>query len=158
MKWKNNGITWTLAIALLAFANTPLIAGDFYINLYGYSHHLDSPSDKDLNEDNLGWGLKYHVNENFYIDGGRFIDSDRNTSRYVGAALQTSNRELLSVGIEAFYMRRPSYQHGEPFWAALPFLALNTGRVTTMMGYIPERKTFDYTLYKTVFVFWSIKL
>lgn len=150
MKW--------ITAAILLFAHAPVLAGDVFVNIYGFSIHPHPPSGSNPNGDNLGWGLKYHFNQNFYIDGGRFIDSDRQKSRYVGAALQTSNEKFLSAGLEAFYMKRPNYRHGEPFWAALPFLACNIGRVTTVMGYIPNRTDHDYRVYETYFIFWSIKL
>lgn len=135
-------------------------AGDVWINLYGYSYHPDNVHlQNKLNGDNNGWGLRYQFNKNVFADGGRFFDSYRNKSVYAGAALQTSNERLFSVGLEAFVMRRPSYNHGDAFIAGLPFLALNTGRVTTTMGYIPGReKVGDYILYTTYFFFWSVKL
>src|SRR4051812_6585628 len=67
-------------------------AGDFGIDIYGASYHLDRERAKRIgvdNEFNPGLGLRYRapINASFdwFADAGAYRDSGRNTALYGGA-------------------------------------------------------------------------
>lgn len=153
-----------LIIAFLLFVSSPVFAGDFYVNLYGVSHHTDSRYD--FNEDNQGYGIRYAVNDSFFIEAGRYLDSLGTQSKYAGAGVQTNLFWRVYVGVEGFVLDQPYgvlRQKSGPMWlerqeqtilAALPFVGIRTGPVTTTVSYIPKNERLG--TYEAYIFFWSV--
>lgn len=82
-------------LALLALGAGPAFAGagELGVNLYGLSYHFERGRARELgfdNEVNPGLGLRYRMpRERFdwFLDGGVYRDSGRNSAKYAGAGV-----------------------------------------------------------------------
>lgn len=100
------------------------------------------------NEENWGLGIEYDFEEQNkwipFITASYFKDSVSNTSKYIGAG--SKRRYMLEndkdgwhfdAGIIAFFMTRKDYKNEAPFFGALPFVSIGTGKFAINATYIP---------------------
>ncbi len=154
------------AVLFLFLLSGPAYAGDFYVNIYGASHHTDS--EFDFNEDNQGYGIRYAVSDSFFLEAGRYLDSLGTESRYAGVGLQTNLFWRVYVGLEGFALDQPYgeiravnggvrlVRREQTILAALPFVGLRTGPVTTTVSYIPGSERIG--TYEAYILFWSLRV
>lgn len=132
-------------IAFLACVNT-VTAEELHVVLNGKAIHLD---DNNYNEENWGLGVNYDFNprKNWvsFLNASYFKDSNYNTSKYAGGGMK--RRYMLEkdpdgwhvdAGLIAFLMTREDYKNNDPFFGALPFVAIGSGWFTLNVTYIPE--------------------
>lgn len=124
--------------------------GQFGINIYGFSYHLDRDKAKSLgvdNEFNPGLGLRYRdrLSGSFdgFLDGGAYRDSGRNTAVYAGGGVLYRATERLRLGGALALFHSDTYNRGNAFVALLPVVAYDFDRVTFNMVYLPKVRNYN---------------
>ena len=115
------------------------------LNPGSFSYHFDR--DKDLREDNTGFGAELVIADNHVLAAGSFINSNRERSHYGAyywrplhwrpAEGITTVHAGIAVGAFDGY---PNYRNGAWFPAALPMLAIEGGRVGANIFLVPTIK------------------
>lgn len=134
-----------VTVICLSFSQQ-ITANTVNLIINGKSVHEDK---KDFNEKNWGLGFEYNFAEDKkwinFINGGYFKDSLSNTSRYLGGGskrrflLEADNEGWhIDAGLAAFLMTRKNYNGNKPFFGALPYLSVGTGKVAINATYIPS--------------------
>ena len=79
------------------------------------------------------------------ITGASFLDSNSQTSRYLGAGAKRrylfgSNPDgfHIDAGVFAFLMRRHDFKNNDTFVAALPFVSLGNNWFALNVTYVPK--------------------
>lgn len=122
------------------------------LNLYGLSYHWEREVAKRNgwdNEINPGLGLRYAGGPlgkgNWFMDGGIYRDSGRNTAVYGGAGwripLDDTRRWQLGAALVAFHS--DTYNRGDPFVAPVPLLSYDLGRTDPEPHPLPEGARFQ---------------
>ena len=148
---------WIIAVCLLFLFNSA--TADTYLNIYGVSYHNDR--NFSWNERNTGIGLRHDLNENFFIDGGFYKDSLNANTFYVAVATRAKFGPS-AIGVSMLAMRQDDayyaghYRQAGIVGGVLPFVSLETGRITTNLGYIPRVEAIK--LKSAWFMYWSFKL
>lgn len=130
---------------LLIFGNTAT-AEELHIIVSGKANHYP---DQKFNEDNSGWGFEYDFDKRGnwipFVTGASFLDSNRQTSKYLGAGAKQRYRLgwgfsdfHLDAGVFAFLTRRHDIKNNDPFLAALPFISLGNSWTAINMTYVPK--------------------
>lgn len=146
-----------IAVSLLLFSNAAL--ADTYLNVYGVSYHNDRSFS--WNERNTGIGLRHDLNKHFFLDGGVYKDSLNANTFYLAVATKaTFGPGAMGVSMlamhqdDAYYAGH--YRQARVIGGVLPFVSLETGRVTTNLGYIPRIDAIK--LKSAWFMYWSVRI
>ncbi len=135
-----------LGMLLLTFTVLPAAADELDVVLNGKAVHLN---DGNYNEKNWGLGLNYDFNERDkwvrFLHSSVFKDSNNQTSKYAGGGTKRrfhfgagTDGWHADVGVIAFLMTRHDYHDNNPFFGALPFVAVGNKWVTVNATYIPS--------------------
>lgn len=138
--------TAILYLGLVACIALPAQAGDLQIIISGKALHRGTD---DLNENNYGLGLQYEFNPERrwipLVGLASLKDSNNNTSRYVGAGIKRRFRLApapqalnFDVGVFGLAMKRPDYNDDQPFFGAIPFVALSNDWGGINATYVPK--------------------
>jgi hypothetical protein len=140
----------TLSLLALAFA-TPahadeLIAridseplNELWLNAGMYSLHFDR--NKNLNNGNHGFGAEYRYSTVSSVTAGRFYNSDRKYSNYLGVYYQPFAIGPVRIGaVVGGFDGYPRMRNGGWFPAAIPMLGYEAGRIGVNVAIIPSYK------------------
>ena len=133
-------------ILLMSIGAFNVSAEELFLVLNGKSIH---DGNKNYNEENWGVGFEYDLKPDNswipFIAGSTFKDSNSQVSNYVGAGYKyriplESDKEgwRVDFSIIAFFMTRKDYRDNQPFFGALPFVAVGTSNVMLNISYIPK--------------------
>lgn len=122
------------------------------LNIYGLSYHWERDVAKRNgwdNEINPGLGLRYSGGPlgrgNWFMDGGVYRDSGRNTAVYGGAGwripLDDARRWRLGAALVAFHS--DTYNRGAPFVAPVPLLSYDLGGLTLNLSHFLKVRDFN---------------
>lgn len=132
-------------LPLLAAAAGPCLAqGEFGINVYGLSYHLNREHAEEIgidNEVNPGLGLRYRVagqSVDWFLDGGAYHDGGRNTAVYAGIGGYWKPTERLRLGGAIAFFHSNTYNDGEPFIAPVPLAGYEWRAVSLNFFYSPK--------------------
>ncbi|GMR16520.1 MAG: hypothetical protein BMS9Abin31_0861 [Gammaproteobacteria bacterium] len=133
-------------LLVFIFISQQSVADSIHLIVNGKAFHENK---KNYNENNWGLGFEYDFEEKKkwinFVNGGYFKDSLSNTSKYFGGG--SKRRFLLSeekdgwhidAGFTAFMMTRKDYKNNQPFFGALPFVSIGTGKFAINATYIPK--------------------
>jgi len=133
-----------LVVASLAAAPCFGQGGELGVNVYGLSYHFERDRAKELgfdNEVNPGVGLRYRFPRqdfDWFVDGGAYRDSGRNTAVYAGAGAFWKIGERLRLGAALAFFHSDTYNDGDAFIAPLPLAAYEWRHVTLNLVYFPK--------------------
>lgn len=120
-------------------------AGEFGVNVYGLSYHLDRARARELrvdNEVNTGLGVRYRLlqSERFdwVFDADAYHDSGRNTALVAGAGAFWKLTPGLRLGAALALFDSDTYNRGRTFIAPLPVAAYELGPLTLNFVYLPK--------------------
>lgn len=120
-----------------AAAASPAALADVWINPGFYSHHFDKS--KDLNDNNRGLGVEASINSTYSLTAGVFENSNRATSRYVGAYVMPFKMGAFKAGAAVgAFDGYPNMRDGGWFAAAIPTVAIEGQRVGLNISYTPK--------------------
>lgn len=126
-----------------AFANLAAAQGELGINVYGLSYHFERDEAKRLGYDseNPGLGARWRMagqDLDWFLDGGAYRDSGRNTAVYAGGGFlwKPTRRLRLGGALAAFHSN--TYNRGDPFIAPVPIAAYEWRALTVNMMYSPR--------------------
>ena len=133
-------------IVLMSIGAFNVSAEELFLVLNGKSIH---DGNKNYNEENWGVGFEYDLKPDNrwipFVAGSTFKDSNSQVSNYVGAGYKyriplESDKEgwRVDFSIIAFFMTRKDYRDNQPFFGALPFVAVGTSNVMLNISYIPK--------------------
>ena len=131
-------------VALAAALSGPAAANELGVNLYGLSYHFERERAKELgfdNEFNPGLGLRYRIpREKFdwFLDGGAYHDSGRNTAVYAGGGAFWKPTERLRLGGALAFFHSDTYNDGVGFIAPVPLAAYEWRAVSVNVVYFPK--------------------
>ncbi|MYM67359.1 hypothetical protein GTP45_11000 [Pseudoduganella sp. FT55W] len=134
-------------LALLACMSTAALAetiesaplNEVWLNGGFYTHHFQR--DKDLNGANGGLGAEWRFSTVASATVGRFYNSDRAYSNYVGVYYQPWKIGPVRVGaVVGAFDGYPKMRNGGWFPAAIPTLSYEYERVGVNIGIIPSYK------------------
>ena len=101
--------------------------------------HFDS--DKDLSGDNWGLGVEYRFSTVASVTAGRFRNSDRVYSNYLGVYYQPWEVRGVRLGaVVGGFDGYPNMRNGGWFPALIPTASYEYGRVGLNVGFIPTYK------------------
>lgn len=117
--------------------NQPL--SEVWLNGGFYSQHFDR--DKGLNNNNLGLGAEYRFSTVASATAGRFYNSDREYSNYVGVYYQPVYIGPVRLGVVAGgFNGYPKMRHGDWFLAAIPVASIEYKSIGLNLAVIPSYK------------------
>ena len=128
----------------------PAMAGDWGIDVYGTSYHVEQARAKERHVDNQfnpGLGLRYRTarteNLDWIFDLGGYHDSGRHTAAFAGAgaAWHATDRLRLGGALAAFQSR--TYNGGRVAIAPVPVAALEWQAVSLNVVYFPRLGRFN---------------
>ncbi len=133
-------------LVLLASTLGHAAADDLQMIISGKAIHLGGPSN--LNENNYGLGLQYDFDTASrwipVINLATLRDSNDNMSTYVGAGAKRRFRLSpapdplnFDVGIIGLVMTRKTYNDGDPFFGAIPFVYFGNDWGGINLTYVP---------------------
>jgi hypothetical protein len=118
------------------------------------SYHFDR--DKDLNGNNYGLGAEYRFSTVGALTAGRFYNSDRLYSNYVGLYYQPLKLGPFQLGVVAGgFDGYPRMKEGGWFLAALPVASIAWRRVGLNIAFVP---TLQDRLYGAISVQLKVKV
>ncbi|MBI3561374.1 MAG: hypothetical protein HY080_06620 [Gammaproteobacteria bacterium] len=134
-----------LGLICIVAMNMPVMADELDLVLNGKALHL---RDGKYNEKNWGLGFNYDFDEHHhwinFLHGSVFKDSNNQTSNYLGGGMKRRyhldrdpNGWRVDGGFIAFLMTRQDFHNNNPFFGALPFVAVGKGWFTLNATYIP---------------------
>lgn len=118
--------------------------GELGINVYGLSYHFERSRAEELgfdNEVNPGLGLRYRIPRgdfDWFLDGGAYRDSGRNTALYAGAGALWKPTERLRLGGALVFFSSDTYNDGDAFIAPVPVAAYEWRALTLNLVYFPK--------------------
>jgi hypothetical protein len=123
----------TIAVTLFA----PLSIAGVWVNPGFYSHHFDT--EKNLNNNNGGFGVEANVSHIYSLTAGVFKNSDRVTSHYVGAYVMPIRIGTVKMGA-AFgaFDGYPQMRDGGWFPAVVPTMAIEGRSLGLNVSFIPK--------------------
>ena len=138
--------TALVALLLILLLSAGYAAGEneLGVNVYGLSYHAERERAKELgldNEVNPGLGLRYRMpRERFdwFLDGGAYRDSGRNTALYAGAGAFWKPVGGLRLGAALAFFHSETYNDGDPFVAPVPLLAYEWRAMSVNVVYFPK--------------------
>jgi hypothetical protein len=123
--------------ALAAVTAAPVALADVWINPGFYSYHFDK--EKNLNNNNHGFGIEARMNNTYSLTAGVFENSDRQTSHYIGAYIMPFQVGALKAGAAVgAFDGYPKMRDGGWFPALVPTMAVEGRRVGLNISYIPK--------------------
>lgn len=125
-----------LLLALVPIASS---AGDLWGVLTTTSYHFNRSAD--LNEDNLGLGVEYSLNDNNRLIAGEFNNSYDRTTLYGGVAVLTDQWKGFRLGASLGFLT--GYENVPAF--LLPSLVWEGDRFGTNLIYFPKCNTCSKT-------------
>lgn len=112
---------------------------EVWLNGGFYSEHFDR--DKGLNNSNYGLGAEYRFSTVASATAGRFYNSDREYSNYVGVYYQPVYIGPVRLGVVAGgFNGYPKMRHGDWFLAAIPVASIEYKRIGMNLAVIPSYK------------------
>jgi hypothetical protein len=125
---------------LLAFAvviAAPAVWADVWVNPGFYSYHFDK--EKDLNNNNHGFGVEASFSKTYSITAGVFENSNRKTSHYIGAYVMPFQVGAVKAGVAVGgFDGYPNMRDGGWFPAVLPVMAIEGPRLGLNVSYTPK--------------------
>jgi hypothetical protein len=113
--------------------------GELWLNPGFYSYHYNR--DKGLNDNNYGFGAEYRFSTVASATGGRFYNSDRAWSNYLGIYYQPFAIGPVRIGLVAGgFDGYPKMRDGGWFLAAIPMLSYEHGPVGLNVAIVPTYK------------------
>jgi len=113
--------------------------GELWLNPGFYSHHFDR--DKDLNDNNYGFGAEYRFSSVSSVTAGRFYNSDRKYSNYVGLYYQPFAIGPVRIGaVVGGFDGYPKMHDGDWFLAVVPMISYEYGRFGVNVAIVPSYK------------------
>jgi hypothetical protein len=122
--------------------------GDFGLNVYGASYHLQRAEAKArgvANEFNPGLGLRYRkridARFDWFADAGAYRDSGRNTAVLAGPGIfwkPAGDGPGWRLGGALAFVHSDTYNRGKAFVAPFPVAAYEWRHVTLNATYIPK--------------------
>jgi len=137
-------------LALLALTSTAAMADTFetieskplnevWLNGGFFSYHFQR--DKGLNDSNGGIGAEYRFSTVASVTAGRFYNSDRYYSNYVGVYYQPWQIGPVRIGaVAGAFNGYPKERNGGWFPAVIPALSVEYERVGLNLGIVPSYK------------------
>ena len=117
----------------------PASAKEFWVDSGFATWHFDR--DKDLNGANGGLGAEYKFRGDLAATAGRFYNSDRQYSNYVGAIWQPFAIGPVRLGaVIAGFSGYPHMRDGGWFPALIPVATIEYKRVGVNFGFVPTYK------------------
>lgn len=117
--------------------NKPI--SEIWLNPGFYSWHFQR--DKNLNDSNPGLGVEYRFSTIASATAGRFYNSDRRYSNYVGVYYQPFSLGPLRLGaVAGAFDGYPKMRDGGWFLAAIPVVSVEYQRIGLNLGIIPAYK------------------
>ena len=114
--------------------NQPL--NEFWVSTGFETWHFDSG--QGLNDHNPGWGIDYRFATTLSITGGKFFNSDRHDSSYLGTSWQPISAGPFRLGMFAGLLDGyPRMEGGGAFLAAVPAISAEYGRIGANLIIIP---------------------
>ncbi len=120
------------------------------------------------NENNWGLGFEYDFKPEGkwipFIAASTFKDSNKQTSNYAGGGYKyriplEKDKEgwRIDLALIAFLMTRKDYKNNDPFFGALPFIAIGKGHWMLNMTYIPQvtPKTVSLFYFQLKYTVWT---
>jgi len=132
-----------LAIEVRAQQDADGASTQVWLNPGSFSYHFDR--NKDLREDNTGFGAELRLAEDHVLAAGSFINSNRQRSDYGAYLWRPLHWRPYGVGVHAgiavgAFDGYPNYKNGDWFAAALPLLAIEWERVGANIFFVPTIK------------------
>lgn len=135
--------------AVVAGASVALIAQnviaddstlEVWLNPGIFSYHFNR--DRNLREDNIGFGAEVHLNPRHVLMVGTYINSDRDRTRYAAYQWRPLHWQPMGIDLSAgvligVFDGYPQMRGGGWFVAPLPVLALEGRRVGMNFAVIP---------------------
>ena len=140
----------TALLLPLVLLPDPAAAGDWGIDVYGTSYHVEQARAKERHVDNQlnpGLGLRYRTahteNLDWIFDLGGYHDSGRHTAVFAGAgaAWHATDRLRLGGALAAFQSR--TYNGGRVAIAPVPVAALEWQAMSLNVVYFPRLGRFN---------------
>ena len=126
-----------LRALILAAAFASSAQAGVWVNPGFYSYHFDTS--KNLNNHNQGLGVEVEVSDSYSLTAGVFENSDRATSRYLGAYVMPYRSGALKAGLAVgVFNGYPQMREGRWFPAAIPTLAIEGPRVGLNVSFVPK--------------------
>ena len=117
--------------------NKPL--GELWVNPGFYSYHFQR--EKNLDDTNPGIGAEYRFSTVAAATAGRFHNSDRAMSNYVGVYYQPFKLGPLRLGaVVGGFDGYPKMRNGGWFLAAIPVISVEYQRVGVNFAIVPNYK------------------
>lgn len=103
------------------------------------TYHFED--DRNLNGRNPGIGLEYRFSDSIAATAGRFYNSDRKHSRYVGLMYQPWSYKRVRFGmVVGAFDGYPKMQDGDWFLALIPAATYEYKRVGLNVAFVPSYK------------------
>jgi len=125
-------------------------AGDWGIDVYGTSYHLEQTRAKERRVDNQvnpGLGLRYRTprseSVDLIFDAGGYHDSGRHTALYAGAGAAWHATERLRLGGVLAAFQSKTYNSGKMGIAPVPVAAYEWQTVSLNVAYFPRIGRFN---------------
>ena len=90
---------------------------------------------------NPGLGARYRIPRqrfDWFLDGGAYRDSGRNTAIYAGGGALWKATDRLRLGGALVFFKSDTYNDGDPFIAPVPVVAYEWRRVSLNLVYFPK--------------------
>jgi len=131
---------------VMSLSVTAVTADELFIVLNGKAIHQGGEG---YNENNWGLGFEYDFKPEGewipFVAASSFKDSNKQTSTYAGGGYKyripldnDKDGWLVELAVIAFLMKRKDYKNNEPFFGALPFVAIGKGKLMLNVTYIPQ--------------------
>jgi len=112
---------------------------ELWLNPGFYSYHYQR--DKGLNDSNPGFGAEYRYSTVWSATAGRFYNSDREYSNYLGVYYQPVTLGPVRIGAAlGGFNGYPKMRDGGWFLAAVPVLSFDYQRVGVNLSIVPSYK------------------
>ena len=139
-----SGSRYALPAVLLICVATCAGAGDFGINVHGFTYHPDREDSlgnklQGINP-GIGWNLVLRETRRTILanEGGIYRNSSGKAAEYVSLGFRVKLFRGLSVGPAFGVFHSSTYNLGEPVFAVLPVISYRYGRVALSAVYFPR--------------------
>jgi hypothetical protein len=138
---------WKYRLLAFAFFLLPSVgaAGELGVNVYGLSYHFERARAREIgadNEVNPGLGLRYRIPRSepveWFLDGGAYRDSGRNTAVYAGGGALWKPTRHFGAGLAIAAFHSDTYNRGRTFVAPIPLLSYDLRAVSVNLAYLPK--------------------
>jgi hypothetical protein len=138
---------WKYLLPPLVFflLHSPAPAGELGVNVYGLSYHFERGRAREIgadNEVNPGLGLRYRIpgseRVEWFLDGGAYRDSGRNTAAYAGGGAFWKPARSFGAGLALAAFHSDTYNNGRAFIAPIPVVSYDFRAATVNLAYFPK--------------------